>query len=322
MSSASPAGGDVHLGKPQVAPGVDQEPAQPDPERSPLTVGQRVLEVLPGTATWIIILALIMTPILVYPTLVVAAIIVVDLYWLVRSIIVVRGILRTHRRIRYEVGEDWLRRCDELPEEAWTDADGVRFDPGQIYHASLIPTYTERYEVLKATVQALADADYPADRKLVAVITRTTDIQGIENVQRLQREHEGDFHRFWHILDPLLPGIVVGKSAAMAYGGPDLFQRIEDEGLDPRHVIVTDLDSDFRVHPRYMSRVTWDYVQDRERDYRLYQPVPMFHNNIWRVPAAVHVLASAATQWQMFLHTRPRAAGDLRQLLDVLAAGP
>ena len=55
-----------------------------------------------------------------------------------------------------------------------------------------------------------------------------------------------------------------------------------------------------------MARVTYDYVQDEERDYRLYQPVPMFHNNIWRVPAAVHVLASAATQWQMFLHTRPQ----------------
>jgi hypothetical protein len=160
--------------------------------------------------------------------------------------------------------------------------------------------------VLKATVQALADADYPGDRKIVAVITRTTDTQGIENVQRLQREHEGDFREFWHILDPLLPGIVVGKSAAMAYGGPELFDRIEEAGLDPRRVIVTDLDSDFRVHPRYMARVTYDYVQDAERDYRLYQPVPMFHNNIWRVPAAVHVLASAATQWQMFLHTRPQ----------------
>jgi hypothetical protein len=158
---------------------------------------------------------------------------------------------------------------------------------------------------LKATVQALADADYPADRKLIAIITRTTDTQGIENVERLQREHRGDFHRFWHIRDPLLPGIVVGKSAAMAYGGPELYAHIEEEQIDPRKVIVTDLDSDFRIHRRYMARVTWDYVQDRDRDFRLYQPIPMFHNNIWRVPAAVHVLARTASQWQMFLHTRP-----------------
>jgi hypothetical protein len=51
--------------------------------------------------------------------------------------------------------------------------------------------------------------------------------------------------------------------------------------------------------------VTWDYCQDRERDFRIYQPIPMFHNNIWRVPAAVHVMASASSQWQMFLHDRP-----------------
>ncbi|MFY9616400.1 MAG: hypothetical protein WAT58_13470, partial [Candidatus Dormiibacterota bacterium] len=305
MSSASPTGGDLPLPAAQLAQGGEEIPAEPDPAPIPLTFGQRLLEVLPGTATWIIILALVLTPIFVYPTLVVGAIIVVDLYWLVRSIIVVRGILKTHRRMRQEVAADWLQRCQALPEAAWTDPDGTRWDPREIVHAALIPTYTERYEVLKATVEALARADYPADRKVVAIITRTTDSQGIENIQRLQREHKDDFRHFWHILDPLLPGIVVGKSAAMAYGGPELYDRIEEAGIDPRKVIVTDLDSDFRVHPQYMGRVTFDYVQDPERDFRLYQPVPMFHNNIWRVPAAVHVLASAATQWQMFLHTRP-----------------
>jgi hypothetical protein len=283
---------------------IEEHPAEPDPAPSPLTAGQRILEVLPGLATWAIILTLVLTPIFIYPTLVVGAVILVDLYWLVRSIIVVRGILKTNRRIAYEIGEDWRRLYEELPRAAWTDDDGTVDDPREIYHAALIPTYTERYEVLRATVAALADSDYPAERKLVAIITRTTDVQGIENVGRLQQEFAGRFHRFWHILDPLLPGIVVGKSAAMAYGGPELFRLVEEEGLDPRRVVVTDLDSDFRMHRGYMARVTWDYVQDGERDFHLYQPVPMFHNNIWRVPAAVHVLASAATQWQMFLHTR------------------
>ena len=282
------------------------QPADPDPEPTPLTFGQRVLEVLPGTVTWLVILALVLLPTVIYPTTVVAMIILFDVYWLVRSIIVVRGILKTYRVLRYETTQDWSRKARELPREAWTDADGQEFDPAEIFHAALIPTYTERYQVLDATVRALAAADYPAERKIVAIITRTTDTAGIENVRRLQEEHGHHFFRFWHILDPLLPGIVVGKSAAMAYGGPELFQHVEDAGIDPRRVIVTDLDSDFRIHPQYMARVTWAYVQDRDRDFRLYQPVPMFHNNLWRVPAAVHVLASAATQWQMFLHTRPR----------------
>jgi cellulose synthase/poly-beta-1,6-N-acetylglucosamine synthase-like glycosyltransferase len=289
---------------PALAPAVPTSlPASPDPPPRRLTAGQRVLEVLPGVATWGIILALVVLPAVVYPTVVVGLVIVLDVYWFVRSIIVVRGILQTFRAIREQAQVDWWQRCLELKPSDYTAAEGA-FDPRDIYHAALVPTYTEKYEVLLSTVSALAAANYPAERKIVAIITRTTDTQGIENVQRLQREFEGRFAHFWHILDPLLPGIVVGKSAAMAYGGPELYRMAEEAALDPRRVIVTDLDSDFRIHPEYLAWVTHQYSADRGRDYRLYQPVPMFHNNLWRVPAVVHVMASSATQWQMFLHTR------------------
>jgi hypothetical protein len=280
-------------------------PASPDPAPRPLTVAQRLLEVLPGMATWTVILALVLLPVLVYPTVVVGMVIALDVYWLVRSVIVVRGILQTFRALRDQTQVDWWQRCLELRPEAFT-SDGMVYDPRDIYQASLVPTYTEKYEVLLGTVSALAAASYPRERKIVAIITRTTDTQGIENVRRLQSEFSDQFAHFWHILDPLLPGIVVGKSAAMAYGGPELYALAEEAGLDPRKVLVTDLDSDFRIHPQYLAWVTHHYVTSPMRDYRLYQPVPMFHNNLWRVPAVVHVMASAATQWQMFLHTRPK----------------
>jgi hypothetical protein len=283
---------------------LQSAPADPDPTPQPPTWQQRVLEILPGSLTWLVILAPVVL-VQFIPMGVVVAILVLDAYWLVRSVIVVQGIRKTFHLYRHDMLVDWWQRCQDLPETAWTDPDGAIYDPREIFHAALIPTYTEKYEVLQATVQAWADSVYPSDRKIVAVITRTTDTGGIENVARLQREFAGQFHRFHHVLDPVLPGVVVGKSAAMSYAGPVLHQLLADDGMDMRKVIVTDLDSDFRVHPGYMARVTHDYVQDHERDFCLYQPIPMFHNNIWKVPAAVHVLASAASQWQMFLHTRP-----------------
>jgi hypothetical protein len=264
----------------------------------------RLLELFPGLLTWSAIigplfLAAIATWVAIY------LIIALDVIWLVRSIVLVRVVRSTFRLLQEEEKTDWMSRLIELPREDWTDADGTTFDPREIYQAALIPTYTEKLEVLQATLSAWAAADYPAERKIVAIITRTTDTDGIANVQRLREEFEGRFHRFYHILDPLLPGIVVGKSAAMAYGGAELYRHLQQEGFDARHVIVTDLDADFRVHPQYLAYVSYEYCKDRDRDYRLYQPIPMFHNNIWRVPATVHVLASAATQWQMFLHARP-----------------
>src|SRR5205823_1778931 len=83
-------------------------------------------------------------------------------------------------------------------------------------------------------------AAYPAENKVVAIVTRESDRLGWENVHRLQQEFGHRLRAFVHIKDPLLPGIVVGKSAAMAYGGPVLRHELEAMGLDQKDVIVTD----------------------------------------------------------------------------------
>ena len=117
-------------------------------------------------------------------------------------------------------------------------------DPRQLWHVALVPTYTEPYEKLYETVKALADSDYPSDLRMVAIITRETDLQGRENVAKLREIFGAQFRHFFHILDPLEPGVVVGKSSAMAYGGRWLYRELTGLGFDPKQVIVTDLDSD------------------------------------------------------------------------------
>jgi hypothetical protein len=178
-------------------------------------------------------------------------------------------------------------------------------DPRDLWHVALVPTYTEPYEKLYETVKALADSDYPRDRRMVAIITRETDLQGRENVTRLRETFGPQFKHFFHILDPLEPGVVVGKSSAMAYGGRWLYRELTERGFDPKHVIVTDLDSDYRVHKQYFGYLTYKFVTDRDRYRRLYQPVPMFHNNLWQCPLPVRLVAVSSTHIQMWRHLTP-----------------
>jgi hypothetical protein len=178
-------------------------------------------------------------------------------------------------------------------------------DPGRLWHVALVPTYTEPYEKLYETVRALAEADYPRSRKMVAIITRETDVQGRENIARLREAFGDRFLHFFHILDPLEPGIVVGKSSAMAYGGRWLYRELGRLGFDPAEVVVTDLDSDYRVHPQYFGYLTWMFLTDPDRFRRLYQPVPMFHNNLWDTPLAVRLVAVGATHVQMWRSLTP-----------------
>ena len=259
---------------------------------------QRALEVAPGALTWTILIAPVVASFLFAPYIAVA-IFLVDVYWFIRTATVVIGIRSTYRKMKRVMLEDWWQRCLALAVSPTT------VDPHRIVHAVLIPTYTEPYPILRETVRAIAEADYPAENKVLAIITRESDRPGWENVHRLQQEFGDRMRAFIHIKDPLLPGIVVGKSAAMAYGGPVLRRELEAMGLDPKDVIVTDLDSDFRVHRQYFAYVTYNYVQEPRRLECLFQPIPMFHNNLWRVPFAVRIMASACTQWQMFLSSRP-----------------
>jgi hypothetical protein len=312
----------------------------------------RVLEVIPGIVTWMLILGPIPLS-LRFPWVVGMFVLAFDCFWLYRAVELTISVSISFRRLRRVMAIDWRQRAfsladpqkrlDELPGliegVAWrtdelsragnrTAAAGGRRelrrlideqrklerlvalgeslpDPRQIWHVALIPTYTEPYEKLYQTVKALADSDYPRDMRMVAIITRETDLQGRENVARLREIFGWQFKHFFHILDPLEPGVVVGKSSAMAYGGRWLYRELTSLGFDPRKVIVTDLDSDYRVHPQYFGYLTYTFVSDRDRYRRLYQPVPMFHNNLWQCPLPIRLVAVSTTHIQMWRHLTP-----------------
>jgi hypothetical protein len=173
-------------------------------------------------------------------------------------------------------------------------------------HLALIPTYTEPLEKLRHTVRALADAHWPRERKMVAIITRHNDEGGIANVRALREEFNDAFAEFIHILDPLEPGVVLGKSSAMAFGGRFLYRLlVRERGMDPHRILVTDLDADYRVHPQYFAYLTWTHLTDPNRETQLYQPIPYFHNNIWEAPMLQRLFAAVLTQLQMWRSVLP-----------------
>jgi hypothetical protein len=200
------------------------------------------------------------------------------------------------RRLRRELRA--LDAIDALPEAPPAADDYI--------HLALIPTYTEPLEKLRDTVRALAEAAWPSERKICAIITRETDGQGIANVAALRDEFGPAFAEFIHILDPLEPGIVVGKSSAMAWGGRYLYRLlVRERGLDPHRILVTDLDADYRIHPHYFAYLTWVHLADPNRETQLYQPIPYFHNNIWEVPFLQRLFAAVLTQLQMWRSVLP-----------------
>jgi len=202
--------------------------------------GDRLFEAAPGLTTWVLLLAPAWIPIIFLSTgaLVVAGVVLIyDIYWLLRAITVVSGIYRTMVRMRRDMKKDWLALCVEERERGG-------LDPLQYTHLCVIPTYTEPYQVLERTVQAIVDSNYPSNLKMIGIITRETDTAGWENVALLKEKFGDRLGGFYHIKDPLEPGIVIGKSAAMNWGGRWMVRVLTEEGVDLNKVLITDLDSD------------------------------------------------------------------------------
>jgi hypothetical protein len=321
-------------------------------ERDRLRWLSRLLEMVPGTISWaILILPLWLS--FSYPWLVAYFVLSFDFYWLCRALWFGGAVIIAFRRIRDVLAVDWSARLAGLADPAarraaiearlgTTGGDLPRgalgFAAGattgslerrrlrreldelravealdeppppadELIHLALIPTYTEPLDKLRLTVRALAEAHWPTERKICAIITRETDVEGIENVSALREEFSHAFAEFIHILDPLEPGIVVGKSSAMAWGGRYLYRLlVRERGMDPRRIMITDLDADYRVHPQYFAYLSWVHLTDPNRETQLYQPIPYFHNNIWQAPMLQRLFAAVLTQLQMWRSVLP-----------------
>ena len=155
--------------------------------------GDRLFEAAPGLTTWILLLAPAWISIIFHSTgaLIVAGVVLVyDVYWLFRAVTVVGGIYSTMHRMRLDMKKDWLAICVEEGEQGQSD-------PLQYTHLCVIPTYTEPYHVLERTVQAIADANYPAHLKMIGIITRETDLPGLGE----RRSTQGEVRRPpWRVL--------------------------------------------------------------------------------------------------------------------------
>ncbi len=279
---------------------------------------QRLLEIVPGLISWAIILGPIWLS-FSYPWLVAYFVLTFDFYMLCRSLWLGVTVVVGFRRVRSVEATDWMARLEAgdhggsaggnpSPDaDAFGAADGTPVPDWRGYtQLALIPTYTESLDKLRETVRALAAAEWPRDRKVCAIITRETDEQGIENVRVLREEFGTAFGDFIHIRDPLEPGIVVGKSSAMAWGGRYLYRLlVRERGMDPARILITDLDADFRVHPQYFTYLAWMHVSDPNRETQLYQPIPYFHNNIWEAPVLLRLFAAMLTQMQLWRNVMP-----------------
>lgn len=205
------------------------------------------------------------------------------------------------------------------------DQKATLIKPNDLYHAVILATYNESLDTLRPSVEALIKSDYDLSKIIFVLAYEKRGGEVTQtNARKLEQEFKSVFGNFLTVGHPAnISGEVKGKGSNITFAGRELLRYVTKKGIDPEHVIVTTLDSDNRVSQPYFSCLAYKYAIDPNRTHKSYQPIPMFFNNIWDVPAPMRVIATGNSFWLIIETVRPHRlrnfaahAQSLRTLID------
>ncbi|MBR3055968.1 hypothetical protein IKG64_01470 [Candidatus Saccharibacteria bacterium] len=293
----------------------------------------RFLEILPGAISYgaIILLFLLswLDPVLgaIYLFIIIAT-------TLVKAISVAYRTVQGYEVIKRAERVDWRRRIEDLanPHEAYErliDDDGKSYhfdehienlklmtamgkeypNPTKIYHIVIMTAYNESLEVIDPSIKAVQDNTFPNDHIIFTLAYEERGGEDMEQIAHtLKSKYKGIFKDFILVKHPSnLSGEVIGKGPNLTYAGHAIAKYVDSKHLPVENIIVTSLDSDNHMHPKYLDSVAYEFITHPNRQRLSYQPVSLFMNNIWDAPAPSRVIAVSNSFFNVISTMRPHA---------------
>lgn len=302
---------------------------------------QRVFEVIPGILTWFTLVGMFVFSFLI-PVWIAVFIIAFDIYWLYRTIYISTYSILAFRKMNKHKMIDWMEACrkinnpenflaeineriknlknkrkskleiralEELAKEIKAVAKYKEkfMDWRDIYQVVMLPTANENPEIIEPAIQAVADSSFPNNRFIILLATEEREDEKKRNhkINYLKKKFEGVFFDFLATVHNVAPGEMKAKASNTTYAAKYLKKYLEEKNIPLERVILSNFDCDTVAHPDYFAALTFKYITDPSRLRFAYQPLPMYHNNIWDTNAFVRIIVTGSSFWHMVEAMRP-----------------
>lgn len=326
------------------------DPKTKDPKKRKI---QRMLEIIPGSLTWITLLGMIIFSFLL-PIWVAVFIILFDIYWIFRTIFIAYYSVQGYRKLREGKKIDWWERCQNISDPAGyikiledklavmknslqekslmnfgqrrivkkeikrekkylsevkklEKAENEIWDWREIVHVVSLVTANEPSEVIEPSIQAVADSNFPNQQIILLLGTeeREPEEKRLAKINYLKNKFQGVFRDFIVTNHKVKSGEMKCKASNASFAARYLEKYLAEKKIDFQKVIFSNFDCDSVAHPEYFAALTYEYIIDPKRLQRSYQPLPMYHNNLWDTNAFVRVIVTGSSFWHIFQSTRP-----------------
>jgi hypothetical protein len=297
---------------------------------------QRFFEMLPGLTSWTLLLGLVALSVWA-PLAAAIVVIAFMLAWVLRLFFLTIFLYLSYMRLSFEKNTDWLARIrgvdrlDAYLEEVskgprgkdWyarmshrthrRDLEQLKKSgalpprSSEIYHLVVIPVAKEMTSVVEASVSSVAGNKELARQIVVAfALEGRAEACVKEGMRRIADQYRDRFMEFLLVEHPDgLPGEARVKGANATYAAKVAARYFEERKVPFANVIVSCFDADTVVGPDYFACLTYGFMACPDRHRASFQPIPMFHNNIWEVPGFARVIETGSSFFQLIETTDP-----------------
>ena len=266
----------------------------------------RFFEILPGALSWLTLFLAFLFSWLA-PAIVFYFLVIFIVFFLSRSLYFAYHLKAGFEKMQSFKNIDWLEKLKQLsfkdyslPINNWED----------IYHLVILPNYKEPAVIIKETLEALANSDYPNDKMIIVL---SFEQRAGKERELVAREIEEEFrNRFFKLLITFhpsdLPDEIPGHGSNDAWAVAQAKERVIDPLKIPyENVVVSSFDIDTHVFPRYFSCLTYHYLTCKKPTRTSFQPIPLYNNNIWEAVSFSQVSSFSNTFWQIMCQERPES---------------
>ncbi len=196
----------------------------------------------------------------------------------------------SYKRMKKHLKINWLEKVRKL--KHWKNT----------YHLIILPAFKEGREIIETSLNGLTQSKYPKERMIIVLaLEERAGRKYLERGKIIKKKYKGKFYQFlvtWHPKD--IVGEISGKGSNVNFALISAKKIIIDPLKIPyENIIVSSFDIDTQVYPQYFACLTYHYLICANPLKLSFQPVPVYHNNIWSAPAFSRVISTSNTFWQM-----------------------
>ncbi len=273
----------------------------------------RFFEILPGFLSFGTLIALIIFSYF-KPVGVAFFIIAFNVYWLLLVLYLSLHLLVAYRELKKNSSLDWKNKCENLAEQKFNSEQeenclarqGLKYS--DLWQLIILPTYNEDLSIIKGALNAILEDNYNKEKMIVCLaLEERAGQSSYQKAEIIEKEYQDKFKHFITTMHPdSIEGELKGKGANQTWAVKEVKKSIIDkEGIDYDRILVSVFDIDTVIKPGYFHVLAYKFLSINKPYRSSYQPIPVYHNNIWSAPFFSRVAAASNTFWQMMMQIRP-----------------